>query len=43
MSYMYFMIDPRSTYNYIIDDNERSEQIILQEGLPKNFKPSKDL
>ena len=25
MSYMYFMIDPRSTYNYIIDDNERSE------------------
>lgn len=43
MSYMYFMIDPRSTYNYIIDDNERSEQIIIQEGLPKNFKPSKDL
>ena len=29
MSYMYFMIDPRSTYNYIIDDNERSEQIII--------------
>lgn len=43
MSYMYFMIDPRSTYNYILDPEERSEQIIIQEGLPKDFKPSKDL
>ena len=43
ISYMYFMIDPRSTYNYIIDEEERAKQIIIQEGLPKDFKPDADL
>lgn len=43
MSYLFFMVDPRSTYAYITDEEERKEQIILQEGLPKNFEPSKDL
>ncbi len=41
MSYLYFMVDPRSTYAYIIDDKLRAEQIIKQEGLPKDFKPDK--
>lgn len=40
MSYLYFMVDPRSTYAYMIDDAERSAAIIEQEGLPKDFKPS---
>lgn len=40
MSYMYFMIDPRSTYSYITDPKERSKAIIQQEGLPEDFKPS---
>lgn len=37
MSVLYFMVDPCSTYMYIIDENERLKQIIEQEGLPENF------
>lgn len=40
MSYMFFMVDPRSTYAYITDEDERSKAIITQEGLPKDFNPS---
>lgn len=40
MSYLFFMVDPRSTYAYITDEDERSKAIIKQEGLPENFKPS---
>lgn len=40
MSYMYFMIDPRSTYSYILNEEERANAIIEQEGLDKDFKPS---
>ena len=43
ISYMFFMVDPRSTYSYIIDLEERHKQIVLQEGLPKDFKPSPEL
>lgn len=43
ISYLFFMVDPRSTYSYIIDLEEREKQIILQEGLPKDFKPSAEL
>jgi len=40
MSYMYFMVDPRSTYSYIMNEEERRKAIIEQEGLPADFKPS---
>lgn len=43
ISYIFFMVDPRSTYAYITDPQEREKDIIEQEGLPKDFKPSKDL
>lgn len=43
ISYCYFMLDPRSTYNYITDLEERAAEIIKQEGLPKDFKPSQFL
>lgn len=43
ISYLFFMVDPRSTYAYITDLEERANQVIIQEGLPKNFKPSKEL
>lgn len=43
ISYLFFMVDPRSTYSYIVNPEERAEQIILQEGLPSDFKPSDDL
>lgn len=40
MSYLYFMVDPRSTYSYILNEEERADAIIEQEGLDKDFKPS---
>jgi hypothetical protein len=40
MSYLYFMVDPRSTYSYILNEEERSKAIIEQEGLESDFKPS---
>lgn len=40
MSYLYFMIDPRSTYSYILDEKERAREIIAQEGLEEDFIPS---
>lgn len=43
MSYLYFMTDPASSYNYITDLKERSRAIIEQEGLPDDFTPSKEL
>lgn len=43
MSFMFFMVDPRSTYSYITDLSERAEEIIAQEGLPKDFSPSDKL
>lgn len=43
ISYMYFMYDPESTYNYITDEKERAKIVIEQEGLGKDFKPDKKL
>lgn len=40
MSYLYFMVDPRSTYAYLLDEDERKQAIIEQEGLDPNFQPS---
>jgi hypothetical protein len=37
------MVDPRSTYSYITDEDERAKEIIKQEGLPSDFKPSETL
>lgn len=42
-SIIFFMADPRSSYGHIIDDEERFEAIRMQEGLPKNYKISKEL
>ena len=43
MSYLYFMVDPRSTYSYITDLEERAKAIIAQEGLAPTFSPSPQL
>jgi hypothetical protein len=43
MSVIYFLVDPRSSYNYIIDDEERFNEIKIQEGLPNDFKIDKKL
>lgn len=37
-SIIYFLADPRSSYSYITNEEERFKEIIEQEGLPKNFK-----
>lgn len=38
LAIIYFMVDPRSTYNYITDEKERLATILEQEGLPKDYK-----
>jgi len=40
ISFMYFMVSPSSSYSYILDLDERASEIIKQEGLPEDFKPS---
>lgn len=42
-SIIFFMADPRSSYGYIVNDNERFETIKTQEGLHGNYKISKEL
>ena len=42
-SIIFFMADPRSSYGHIVDENERFEAVRTQEGLPKNYKISKEL
>lgn len=41
LGYVYFMEDPRSDYQYIIDRDERSEDIKEKEGLKKSWQPDK--
>lgn len=43
LSLIYHYADPRSSYSYIIDDDERLAEIIDQEGLGKTFKITKEL
>lgn len=38
LSVVYFLVDPRSSYNYILNEDDRLKEIIAQEGLPKDFK-----
>jgi hypothetical protein len=41
LGFIYFMVDPRSDYQYIVDDDARMESIKEGEGLPSNWKPDK--
>lgn len=43
LSVIYFMADPRSTYSYVLNEDERLQMIVEQEGLPTNFTIDKDL
>ena len=40
ISYMWFMCDPRSSYQYLTDPIERSVEIKKQEGLGEDWEPS---
>lgn len=39
LAYCYFMADPRSDYQYILDNEVRSEEVIKGLGMPKDWKP----
>lgn len=41
MSILYFVYSPSSNYSYIVDENERMKEVLLQEGI-SDFKPSAD-
>lgn len=43
LAYIYFMVDPRSDYQYLVDEDERSKAIIEGEGLPNGWKPDKSI
>ena len=43
MSYLLFMCDPRSTYQYITDEEQRSKEIMTQEGFDSSWAPSPEL
>ena len=39
LAYIYFMGDPRSDYQYLVDKEARSEEIIQGLGMPDKWKP----
>ena len=40
ISYLWFMCDPRSNYQYLVDEELRSKEVKIQEGLGEDWKPS---
>lgn len=40
ISYLWFMCDPRSTYQYLVDEEARAKEIKIQEGLGEDWQPS---
>ena len=43
LGFIYFFCDPRSDYQFLVDDNERLEAIKEGEGLPTKWEPDKVL
>lgn len=41
IAFIYFMADPRSDYQYLVDDKERMEAIKEGEGLPPKWQPDR--
>lgn len=41
IAFIYFMADPRSDYQYLVDEKERMEAIKEGEGLPPKWQPDK--
>lgn len=41
LGFLYFMKDPRSDYQYIVDEEERCKAIKAGEGMPSRWKPDK--
>lgn len=43
MSYLWFMVDPRSPYVCITDEAARAAEVKAQEGFPEDWEPSEKL
>ena len=41
LSFIYFFCDPRSDYQYLVEDTNRLEEIKKGTGMPSNWKPDK--
>ena len=41
LGFLYFMCDPRSDYQYIVDEEERVKEIVRGQGMPVRWKPDK--
>lgn len=41
LGFIYFMVDPRSDYQYIVDEEQRKNAIKEGEGLPEKWEPDK--
>lgn len=41
LGFIYFMVDPRSDYQYIVDEGDRKEEIKKGEGLPDDWEPDR--
>ena len=41
LGYIYFMSDPRSDYQYLVDEEERSKAVKEGEGIDSKWKPDK--
>lgn len=41
LGFIYFMIDPRSDYQYLIDEEQRKASIKEGEGIPESWEPDK--
>lgn len=41
LAYIYFMGDPRSDYQYLVDEEVRSQEIIKGLGMPEGWEPDK--
>lgn len=39
LAYIYFMADPRSDYQYLVDDEVRSVEVIQALGMPEGWEP----
>lgn len=40
ISYLWFMCDPRSNYQYLVDEELRAKEVKIQEGLGEDWEPS---
>ena len=40
LSFLWFMCDPRSTYMYLVNEDERAKEIKRQEGFSQEWEPS---